>query len=135
MGVDRGIGVRAPLVSRMPKDGRAVAEAEAEGLAPARASEFGARRPRRGGRAEAGVQRAGGQCAWAGGGWGVGVSVRRVGGKRRAAGAWVGSGGGGRAGRGGADLSRVRERGGQGCTAFFYKAITSVGHPSQWKLC
>jgi hypothetical protein len=122
-------------VSRMPKDGRAVAEAEAEGLAPAGASESGARRSGRGGRTEAGVQRVGGQCTWASGGWGVGVSVRRVGGKRRAAGARVGSGGGGRAGRGGADLSRVRERGGRGARHFFYKAITSVGHPSQWTLC
>jgi hypothetical protein len=44
----RGVGVEARLVSRMPNDGRAVAEAEAEGLAPVGASESAARRPGRG---------------------------------------------------------------------------------------
>jgi hypothetical protein len=48
-------------VLRLPKDGRVVAEAETEGLAPAGASESRARRLGRGGRAEAGGQRAGGQ--------------------------------------------------------------------------
>jgi hypothetical protein len=45
-------------------------------------------------------------------GWGIGVSVRRV------AGAQVRSGGG-HAGRGGVNLSRVRERG-AGCATFFW---------------
>jgi hypothetical protein len=36
---------------------------------------------------------------------------------------------GGRTGHSGADLSQVREREGQGRTTFFYKKITSVGHP------
>jgi hypothetical protein len=67
-------------VSRMPEDGRAVAETKAGGLAPARASESGVwrsgrRRPGHssrgggrgaaGGRAEAEARWAGGRCAWA----------------------------------------------------------------------
>jgi hypothetical protein len=45
------------------------------------------------------------------GGRGVGVSVRRAGGERQAAGTRVGSDGSGHTGHGGTDLSRVRERG------------------------
>jgi hypothetical protein len=56
------------------------------------------------------------------GGRGVRVSVRQ-------AGARVGSGGGGHVGRGGADLSRVRERErGKTRCIFLDKTITSVGH-------
>jgi hypothetical protein len=48
---------------------------------------------------------------------------------RRAVGAQVGSGGGEHAGRGGVDLSRVRERGVGVHDIFLDKVITSVGHP------
>jgi hypothetical protein len=47
----------------------------------------------------------------------------------RAAGAQVGSGGGGHAGHRSADLSRVRERGVGAHDVFLDKALTSVGHP------
>jgi hypothetical protein len=49
-------------------------------------------------------------------------------GGRRASGARVGSGGGGHADRGSADLSRVRERGAGAHDIFLNKAITFVGH-------
>jgi hypothetical protein len=63
------------------------------------------------------------------GGRGVGVSVRRVGGERQAAGTRVGSDDGGHTGHGGADLSRVRERGAGVRGICLDKAITSAGHP------
>jgi hypothetical protein len=125
-------------VSRMPEDGRAVAETKAGGLAPARASESrvwrsGRRRPGRssrgggrgaaGGRAEAEARWAGGRCAWAE----AGASESRCGG--RVAGAQVRSGGDRHAGHGGTDLSRVRERGAGARGIFLDKAITFVGHP------
>jgi hypothetical protein len=69
-------------------------------------------------RAEAGGRRVGrgwGTTGWwamrAGRGRGLRVSVRRAGGERQVVGAWVRSGSGRRAGRGGTYLSRVRERG------------------------
>jgi hypothetical protein len=56
----------------------------------------------------------------AGGGPGIGVSVRRAGGEHRAVGARVRSDGGGCAGHGDVDLSQVREREGHMRTMFFY---------------
>jgi hypothetical protein len=50
----------------------------------------------------------------AGEGQAIGVSVRRV------MGAQVGSGGGGHVGRGGADLTRVRERGAGARDVFWF---------------
>jgi hypothetical protein len=87
-----------------------VDRAEAEARQPGQSrgtAEAGGRQAWHDGRAEAGARRA----VRAGGGWGVRVSVCRAGGEHRAAGARVKSGAGERAGRGGTDLSRVRERG------------------------
>jgi hypothetical protein len=50
-------------------------------------------------------------------------------GGQRAVSTQVGSSGGGHAGRGGADLHRVRERGAGARGVFLDMAITSVGHP------
>jgi hypothetical protein len=69
-----------------------------------------------------GRARRGGWCARAE----AGSSESRCAG--RVAGAQVESGGGGHAGRGGADLSRVREGGAGARGVFLDKAITSVGH-------
>jgi hypothetical protein len=130
----RGIGVGARLVSRMQEDRRAVAEVKAEGLVPAGVSESvvqrPGRRPRHGGwGGGAGVEAMG---WWAGGrrsrhgervggARGTRPGHRSLGaaGGRRVAGTQVGSGGGGHAGRGGADLSRVRERGAGARGVFF----------------
>jgi hypothetical protein len=65
------------------------------------------RRPRHG-------ERVGGAC-----GTRPGHQSLSAAGGRRVAGAQVGSGGGGHAGRGGADLSRVRERGAGARGIFF----------------
>jgi hypothetical protein len=100
-------------VLRMLEDGRAVTKAKAGGLAPAGASESGVWQP---GWRQASGWRPRHRSLGAAGEWQV-------------VGAQVRSGGGGHAGHGNADLSRVRGRGAGARGIFLDNAVTSVGHP------